>query len=173
MSDAVAETSPPWIVRRGRSDAWQYVWKAASPAVVWTDHEAAAMRFDSKASALTVAERIAAGGVEVAVFSPEPATPAIGRFVCSFTSLEAIRFDGTRASALAIAAAFPGRIGRDVAQDNVLLALSRDTLLGREELRPVPPGSWLVARYGRQGPLDLFGDRHFRALHEPDPRSPA
>jgi len=166
--------SSPWFVRRGHPDAWQYVWKATSAAapVVWTDHEAAAMRFDSKASALTVAERIAADGVEVAVFSPEPATPAIGRFVCSFTSLEAIRFDGTRASALAIAAAFPGRVGLDVAQDDLLLALSHDTLLGREALRPVPPGSWLVARYG-QGPLDLFGDRHFRALHEPYPRSPA
>ncbi len=166
--------SSPWIVRRGRADAWQYVWKATSDAaaVVWTDHETEAQRFGSKASALTLAERIAAGGTEVAVFSPEvPATPAIGSFVCSFTSIEAIRFDGTRESALAIAAAFPGRVGLDVAQDDVLLALSRDPLLGREALRPVPPGSWLVARYGRMGQLDLFTDRHFRVLHEPYPTS--
>ncbi len=166
--------SSPWIVRRGRAGAWQYVWKAtgAAAAVVWTEHEAEALRFESKATALTVAERIAAGGTEVAVFSPEAiAASALGRFVCSFTSLEAIRFDGTRESALAIAAAFPGRVGLDVAHDDLLLALSRDTLVGREELRPVPPGSWLVARYGRMGPLDLFGDRHFRVLHEPYPTS--
>ncbi len=159
-----------WIVRRGHINAWSYVFRDRP--LAWTEDRDLAMRFATKLLAGAAAVQAAADGTEVAVFPlDEAVTPGIGRFVCSFTALEAIRFDGTRGSALAIAAAFPGRVALDVAHDDVLLVLSRDTLLGHEELRAVPHGAWLVARYGRRGSLDLLGDRLFRALHEPYPTS--
>ena len=94
----------------------------------------------------------------------------MAHFVCSFEMIEAIQFDGTRASARAAVLAFPKRVAFDAEGD--LLALSVDPL-GRVLLAPVPKGSWLTERRNYLGPVEIIPDATFRCRHQPYPKSPA
>lgn len=87
----------------------------------------------------------------------------MARYHAKYESVEALQYDGTRESALAIAAAFPGKITRALDCDVVVAFVD---FFGQQVLREVPAGSWLVRRspYGTQL-LELVSDEHFTPFH--------
>ena len=87
----------------------------------------------------------------------------MARYLEQYASVEALQYDGTRESALAIAKAFPGKIARDLARDDVLLALACDGF-DHEQLREVPTGAWLYRRL-MSGRLHLERDELFAPYH--------
>ena len=99
----------------------------------------------------------------------ELALPAPVRFLRPHAMVEALQFDGSRTSALAIAKAFPGRIALDVEHDDVLLALAHD-VLGRKALHKVERGSWLVRASVIGDRVELLTDRYFRDVYVLDTR---
>ena len=94
----------------------------------------------------------------------EPAT-----YLRPYGSFDAIQFDGSPESAVAIATAFPKLIARAVEPGDRLLALCFDSI-GYHALHVVAPGCWLV-KAGLFGRLELLADEHFRAVYVPQPQS--
>ena len=88
----------------------------------------------------------------------------MGRYHAKYESVEALRFDGSPGSLSALQAAFPGKIARHVDQPGVILALAGDAF-GRERLRVVPVGTWLVRREPSDR-LTVVADESFTPYHE-------
>ena len=80
-------------------------------------------------------------------------------YVRRFSRVAAVQFDGSRDSALRIAARFPFSVARSVQYDDVLLVTGR---YGFSELRS---GDWIVEEL-LTGALHVMADDHFRLTHE-------
>lgn len=82
--------------------------------------------------------------------------------------LKAMQFDGTQASGVALAVAFPGYVAADLTRPGEILVLAtRSFDAGRLVLRALKAGEWLVADRAFDGMPMALGDAHFRALYSP------
>lgn len=84
-------------------------------------------------------------------------------FVRTHTSVEAVQFDGSRDSALAIASSFPFRIARHVSDDSVLMVTNG------YDMTEVTVGDWVTV--DSFAGVRVWTDQQFRALHRPFPLS--
>lgn len=93
---------------------------------------------------------------------------SVGRFVQPYACYDAVQFDGSRKSALALARAFPGRVALDVKRRHLLL-VSATTLSSDAdgELRAMTAGSWLVRDHCSRGAPQLLSDQSFRCIFRP------
>ena len=82
--------------------------------------------------------------------------------------LKAMQFDGTLASGMALAAAFPGYVAGDLNRSGGILVLATKSYdVGRPALREMKIGDWLVADRAFDGMPMALPDSHFRVLYSP------
>ena len=81
-------------------------------------------------------------------------------------TFDALQFDGSRASALALSRAYKNRVALSVEHDAVLLVWALNGY-DREGLHEMSPGSWLVRDRLFYGAPRMLTDQHFRAVFTP------
>ena len=85
-----------------------------------------------------------------------------------FCLLKAMQFNGTQASGVAMAAAFPGHVAGDLERPGEILVLAtRSFDPGRAVLRALKIGDWLVAERASDAMPTMLPDAHFRVLYSP------